>query len=356
MLAAKNVEMGTTAEETTVTMNPMVNEATQGATRAAVPTPSRPMSKLKLVIAVLAVTNIVAIAVAVTFVVKDQNSSTHVRDSTSAVFSANHPQVEPSSRTPVQSASRLLSEAPATHFRRSHTSWVGTSRENLTIASGVNRIIHPDSGEAEFDVHTEIYVDGLSGEYAGVNGAIGNRALRLRIVDLKSGAEVILIPHSLSFATNFTLIPNHYQFSYLAAPGATPVNTYISTAIPGRVVHFNEVGSDEWQSFMPRFFDVYEKAWLADHPSASRRLGFGSWAAGKIGGWIGGHFGSAGRGIGASAATNLYNGEDVGQSVGGAVGGYVGSDVGSAVGGDVGAAGACPTGCWWAVCSYELFC
>lgn len=102
-------------------------------------------------------------------------------------------------------------------------------------------------------MHTEIFTNGAFGEYASPSGAVGNRALRMRIIELATGVEVILIPHSLSMVKNVTLVPNHYFFSYLA-PGGESVATHVSTIVPGRVVMFNDIGGAQWASFMPAFF------------------------------------------------------------------------------------------------------
>lgn len=338
MASLKTVEEGGVA----MTTNPIISSPT-AASSANVPLreaqqPRGSVTK-NVLLAVLLVTNIAAIACAVYFGIKySDDSSSSASSGSQALFSAGHTTVQPSAQ--FASASRS-----SPHFQRSHMFYTGTERENKTLAGGRNRILDTETGEAVYDVHTEIITDSHFGEFAGANGGVGDRALRLRIVEIATGVEVILIPHSLSLAhsknNNVTLIPNLYFFSYLE-PGRTPVATHVSTLVSGRVVMFGDIGTAEWRSFMPKFFAAYENGWTADNNSsntARRRLGFGSWAAGKIGGYIGGHFGGdAGADIGADAAKSMYGGESVGGSIGGAVGGHFGQEAGEAVGEDVGAA------------------
>ena len=337
MASNKDIE----ADTTRITSNPIAVDWEGGnataAPRSRSAAPQGMSTRARVLIAVLVLTNLAAIAVAVVYVVKDSQSKTPApRASTQALFYAGHADA---AVAPGQSA--LSSDRSSTHFRRTVLSYEGTSREGKTVAAGVNRILHHETNEPVYDVQTELVNDCALGEYAGANGRVGDRTLRLRIKELATGVEVILIPHSLSLTGNVSLIPNHYFFSY-KAPGADAVTSYASTVVKGRVVMFNDIGGAEWTSFMPKFFSHYEASWTADHPgwsASGRRLGFGSWAAGKVGGFIGGEFGGdAGRDIGSTAAKSMYGGESAGGAIGGAIGGHFGEEAGEAVGEDVGAA------------------
>ena len=89
------------------------------------------------------------------------------------------------------------------------------------------------------------------------------------------------------------------------------------------MVFYGDVGAAEWASFMDPAMEAYGAAWTADHPGSRRRLGegrrrlsFGSWAAGKVGGWFGGSVGgSVGSSLG-SAAGHMAMGESAGDALG----------------------------------------
>ena len=216
-----------------------------------------------------------------------------------AVFSAQHSL--PGS-APVLIARPNIS---STRMQRSHTYYAGTFESNYTVASGVTQIVKdnqtlyevhieyaqresnpqsPDpvpaacleAGDYEFVSDSCRLLNNTNfGEYAGGNGAVGNRAFQLRIVDVPTQAELVLVPLSFSLvASKATLVPNAYFFSYRAAPigsdccGIAPypdscdcypeaVASFASTVM-GRMVFYNDVGMQSWDAFMPAFFQVYD--------------------------------------------------------------------------------------------------
>ena len=129
-----------------------------------------------------------------------------------AVFSAQHS---------LPGSAPLL--VPATnistaHLQRSHT-FYSTIEANYTVASGVTKIVLDN--KTIYEVHIELLNNTNFGEYAGGDGAVGNRAFQLRIVDAVTQAELVLVPLSFSLVkSKATLVPNTFFFSYRPAPVA----------------------------------------------------------------------------------------------------------------------------------------
>ena len=347
-----------------------------------VPKKSGPSMSWIALVASLVATNVATGALAVFFYLTPapayQPSSL-----SQAVFSAQHSMI-----TNDQPRSRAQPNISYARMQRTELSYRNHPMGSYIIAAGQNTIYDAD-GTATHEVHTEVVNGSTFGEFTQAHGRVGTKTLQMRFVDLSSGAEAILIPMSLSVRRGGpTLVPNLYFFSHRAHQSAQPSATFLST-VAGSFAFQNESMSAEWDATMTPAFQAYANAWLSTHGAAAsasrRRLGFGSFMAGKVGGMfgsdasggssLGGAIGSAAGRIGAGmaygdetagdaastmgwsaagyaatklggssggtalhAAEDLYNGDSVGETAGSIAGGEVGSDVGKAVGADVGGA------------------
>ena len=165
------------------------------------------------------------------------------------------------------------------------------------------------------------------GEFAGTDGRVGARVLRLRVVSHMEGTEgdeFYLTPIGLSLAmtnptANTTLAPNLFYFSYVPA-GASVLDRDV-----GMVSLIGANGEPRFFMGEGRASRPHVEAWARVYNAAAAA---GSGAEGRSRALI------DGAGIGGA----------VGGAVGGKVGGSIGGDAGGAIGGAVGGAIAGPVG------------
>ena len=93
---------------------------------------------------------------------------------------------------------------------------------------------------------------------------MGNQALQLRVVELDTGDEALIVPIGVSMAEMATLTPQLYYFSYAAANGSVPsVTDFVSTAT-GTALFRSQAAADAWDQFLLPAIVAYDMAWEVD--------------------------------------------------------------------------------------------
>jgi len=164
----------------------------------------------------------------------------------------------PLSATKLVSRSTQLVERYLTSYGPPESGFVVASSETKIYKGGVD-----GARTLAYVLNTEVVNNTFFGQYAGTDGKVEEDALRLRVTEPQSGAQVMLLPLGLS-ATGFSgggsLLPRFFFVAYRAHARAEPTSAFVAMVDDQRVFQRTCGSTMAMDEFLEEFMERYVSA------------------------------------------------------------------------------------------------